>query len=135
MDRHAEHEIGALGRAAASSTAVSGLEAPPRRRARTRAPAAIALAGPSTGLHVERDAVPAGRARRTRSGAPGASTIRWQSSAAPHACTSGAIDATTTGPMVISGMKWPSPASKWKTLAPASTSAPSCSPRREKSAA
>jgi hypothetical protein len=61
--------------------------------------------------------------------------MRWQSSTPPHACTSGEIEASTTGPIVISGMKCPSPASKWKIRAPASTSASTCSPSREKSAA
>ena len=45
------------------------------------------------------------------------------------------MDASTTGPTVISGMKCPSPTSKWKTFAPAALSASSCAPSREKSEA
>ena len=43
------------------------------------------------------------------------------------------MDDATIGPIVISGMKWPSPTSKWNTFAPAACTAPSCSPSREKS--
>jgi hypothetical protein len=65
----------------------------------------------------------------------GSLTMRWQSSARPQPRTNGEIEARTTGPIVISGMKWPSPASKWKTRTPAAASSASCSRRREKSAA
>ena len=81
-------------------------EAEQREPPRSRGPA-------SRSLDVERDAVTAGL--RDRLEVPlGLATMRWQSSRAPMPA-SGEIDAATTGPMVISGMKWPSPTSKWKT--------------------
>ena len=42
---------------------------------------------------------------------------------------------TTAGPMVSGGTKWPSMMSTWIMRAPASSTAPTCSPRRAKSAA
>ena len=63
----------------------------------------------------------------------GSATMRWQSRATPHPRASGAIDASTMGPTVISGMKWPSPTSKWKTRAPAPATVAIWSPSREKS--
>ena len=53
----------------------------------------------------------------------------------PRSWINGAIERSTTGPIVTGGTKWPSPTSKWKTRAPASSSASICSPSRAKSAA
>ena len=47
----------------------------------------------------------------------------------------GAIDSSTTGPIVMGSTKWPSPTSKWKMRHPARRSSSTCSPRRAKSAA
>ena len=54
-----------------------------------------------------------------------------ESGASPRA--NGEIEAATTGPIVISGMKCPSPTSKWKTFAPTTWGRSSSTPRREKS--
>src|SRR5437667_109510 len=49
----------------------------------------------------------------------------------PAPWTSGAIDCSTIGPVVIGGTKCPSPTSKWKTRASARRSTSTCSPRRD----
>src|SRR6266508_3248653 len=65
----------------------------------------------------------------------GSETIRWTSRTPPRSCTIGAIDSSTTGPIVIGSMKCPSPTSKWKIRVPALSSDTTCSPRLAKSAA
>ena len=49
---------------------------------------------------------------------PGRSIIRWTSSAPPASWTWSAIEAATSGPIVIGGTKWPSITSTWISRAP-----------------
>jgi hypothetical protein len=65
----------------------------------------------------------------------GSTIIRWQSTTPPAACTIGAIDCNTIGPVVIGATNWPSPTSNWKMRTPPRSRISSCSPRQEKSAA
>ena len=65
----------------------------------------------------------------------GRSIIRCTSISAPAPWTWSASAPTASGPIVIGGTKWPSMTSTWITRAPASSTAPTCSPRRAKSAA
>ncbi len=64
----------------------------------------------------------------------GASIIRWTSRTPPASWTRSAIEAATSGPIVIGGTKWPSITSKWITRAPAAITSSSWEPSREKSA-
>src|SRR4051794_22586529 len=61
--------------------------------------------------------------------------MRWQSSTPSMRCTSGEIDCSTIGPIVIGSTKCPSPTSKWNTRTPVRSRTSICSPRIEKSAA
>ena len=117
--------------ATASSTGVSGLKATPTPSPSDRA-WATARAGSSHASTWKVTLSPPAFAIASKCFS-GSLTIRWQSSRAPQPRTSGEMDAATIGPIVISGMKCPSPTSKWKIRAPAACTAPSCSPSREKS--
>ena len=103
--------------AAARSTGVSGLNARPVPSPSERASAAAAGTSAQASTWKVTLSPPASRiCSKWRSGS---STIRWQSSRPPAACTTGASARTTTGPIVIGGMKRPSPTSMWKIRAPA----------------
>src|SRR5262245_41962643 len=117
--------------ATASSTEVSGLKATPTPRPSARA-AAMARSGASHASTWKVTLSPPAFAIASKCFS-GSATMRWQSSAAPQPRASGAIDARTIGPTVISGMKWPSPTSKWRTRTPAPASAAIWSPSRAKS--
>ena len=117
VNRHAEHEIHSFGSRDRVLDRRLGVEcdadAEPERPRR-----ATARAGSSQTSTWKVTLSPPAFAIASKCSS-GSATIRWQSSRAPHPRTSGEIEASTIGPIVISGMKWPSPTSKWKTFAPA----------------
>ena len=131
MDRHAEHEIHSVGGRDGVGHGCLGVERdtdaePERTRGGHGTRWVVA------GLDVERDAVSTGA--RDRLEVPlGLGDHQMAVELRPQPRTNGEMDASTIGPTVTSGMKWPSPTSKWKTFAPAPYSASSCAPRREKS--
>jgi hypothetical protein len=77
---------------------------------------------------VDRDPIGSGFSER-RVNSSGRSIIRWQSSGTRETLRR---DATTAGPIVILGTKWPSMMSTWRTVAPPWTAA--SAPSRAKSA-
>ena len=64
----------------------------------------------------------------------GCSIIRCTSAKPPRSWIRPVMSATIFGPKVITGTKWPSITSMWMTRAPASSTSPTCSRMRPKSA-
>ena len=122
-----------LAASAATSTAVPGLKAMPAPRSCARACASTAPTS-STASTWNVTLSPPDAAISSK-WCTGSSTIRWQSMRPSRSWISGAIERSTTGPIVTGGTKWPSPTSKWKTRAPPSSSSRICAPRFAKSAA
>ncbi len=115
-----------------ASTGVPGLIAIPARQPSSRIAARVRLAcGVASSWKVIESAPAAAKASIWRSGA---SIIRWTSSAPPAECTRSAIDAATSGPIVIGGTKCPSITSTWITRAPAAITSSTCAPSWAKSA-
>ncbi len=119
--------------AAARSGLVPGLNTTPTDRPSERARSATAAGSSATSTWKVTESAP--DEANSSKWCVGSSTIRWQSSTPPASWIPGAIERSTTGPMVTGGTKWPSPQSKWKTRHPTASSASICSPSRRKSAA
>ena len=119
---------------ASTRTGVAGQIATPARAARLldRADRVVHV---RRRLGVERDVVGAGLGELARSGARGARSSGGRRSARPRRGRGRRARRPTSGPIVIGGTKWPSMTSTWMTRAPASSTSPTCSPRRAKSAA
>src|SRR5262245_2953018 len=117
----------------ASSTAVSGLKATPTPRPCERA-SAIAFHG-SWQTSTWKVTLSPPAFLICSKWCSGFVTIRWQSMTPPPSWTIGANAWRTTGPIVIGSTKCPSPTSKWKTRAPASSRRRTWSPSCVKSAA
>src|SRR5680860_231003 len=117
---------------ASVSTGVPGLIATPARQPSSRIADRVRLACAVASSWKVIESAPA--AANASIWSSGASIIRWTSIAPPAACTRSAIDAATSGPIVIGGTKCPSITSTWISRAPAAITSSTWEPSFEKSA-